>query len=325
MTELLKELTQIDAPSGKEEEMRRTIRKHLPTAAEVREDALGNLIVHMPGNGKKLMFAAHMDEIGIMVISAEEKGFLRFINVGGVSVSNILHSKVTFDGGVKGIITTDDVKKKDLKLSDMYIDIGAKNAEEATKKVPIGSMGVFCGAFDEIGGCVSAKALDDRSGCYALLRAMHQIGTHENDLYFVFTVQEEIGCKGAKTATYGIEPDMGIAVDVTACGDGIDGAKMAVHLGEGVAIKVRDSGMIAHPAVRDLMIETAREQNIPFQLEVLSGGTTDASSIQVTKNGIPSGTISIPCRYIHSASELVSTEDLQNVVRLIAAIAEKTI
>lgn len=325
MTELLKELTQINAPSGKEEEMRRTIREHLPETAEVREDALGNLIVHMPGNGKKLMFAAHMDEIGIMVTYAEEKGFLRFTNVGGVSAANIMHSKVTFDGGVKGIITTDDAKKKDLKLSDMYIDIGAQNADEATQKVPIGSMGVFCGAFDEIGGFVSAKALDDRSGCYALLRAMHQIGTHENDLYFVFTVQEEIGCKGAKTAAYGIAPDMGIAVDVTACGDGIDGTKMAVHLGHGAAIKVRDSGMIAHPAVRDLMVETAREQKIPFQLEVLNGGTTDASGIQMTKSGIPSGTVSIPCRYIHSASELVSTEDLQNVIRLIAAIAEKTI
>lgn len=325
MTELLKELTQINAPSGKEEAMRRTIREHLPETAEVREDALGNLIVRMPGNGKKMMFAAHMDEIGIMVTYAEEKGFLRFTNVGGVSAANILHSKVTFDGGVTGIITTDDAKKKDLKLSDMYIDIGATNANEATKKVPIGSMGVFCGAFDEIGGCVSAKALDDRSGCYALLRAMNQIGVHENDLYFVFTVQEEIGCKGAKTAAYGIAPDMGIAVDVTACGDGVDGTKMAVHLGHGAAIKVRDSGMIAHSAVRDLMVETAREQNIPFQLEVLTGGTTDASGIQMTKSGIPSGTVSIPCRYIHSASELVSAEDLQNVIRLITAIAEKTI
>ncbi len=325
MTEQLKQLTQINAPSGQEEEMRQFIRAHIPPAAEIKEDALGNIIVHLRGTGKKMMFAAHMDEIGIMVTYVEDNGYLRFTNVGGVSTANALHSKVVFPGGIKGIITTGDSKKKDLKLADMYIDIGAKDKEEAEKLAPIGTTGVFCGAFDEIGGCVSSKALDDRAGCYVLLEVLQQIGNHENDLYFVFTVQEEIGLKGAKTAAYGIEPDIGIAVDVTMCGDGIDGEKMAVKLGGGAAIKVRDSGMIAHPAVRSLLVETAREHDIPFQFEVLSGGTTDASGIQITKNGTPAGAVSIPCRYIHSSVELVNKEDLHSAVQLIRAVAEKTI
>lgn len=325
MMEQLKQLTQINAPSGQEEEMRQFIRAHVPAAAEIKEDALGNIIVHLPGGGKKVMFAAHMDEIGIMVTYVEENGYLRFTNIGGVSSANALHSKVVFPGGLKGIITTGDKKKKDLKLADMYIDIGAGDAETAEKLVPVGTTGVFCGTFDEMGGCVSSKALDDRAGCYALLEALQQIGKHESDLYFVFTVQEEIGLKGAKTAAYGIEPDIGIAVDVTMCGDGIDGEKMAIKLGGGAAVKVRDSGMIAHPAVRSLIVETARENDIPFQFEVLNGGTTDASGIQITKNGVPAGAISIPCRYIHSASEMVNIEDLQHVAKLIQVIAEKTI
>lgn len=325
MIELLKQLTQINAPSGQEEEMRQFIRAQAPAAAEIKEDALGNIIVHLPGNGKKVMFAAHMDEIGVMVTYVEDNGYLRFTNVGGVSAANALHSKVVFPGGLKGIVAAGDTKKKDLKLADMYIDIGAKNAEEAEKLAPVGTTGVFCGTFDEISGCISSKALDDRAGCYALLEALQQIGKHDSDLYFVFTVQEEIGLKGAKTAAYGIEPDIGIAVDVTACGDGIDGEKMAIKLGGGAAVKVRDSGMIAHPAVRSLIVETARENDIPFQFEVLSGGTTDASGIQITKSGVPAGAISIPCRYIHSTAEMVSAEDLQHVAQLVRAIAEKTI
>ncbi len=325
MIERLKMLTQVYAPSGQEEEMRELVRKQLPANAQVTEDALGNIIAHLPGKGKKVMFAAHMDEIAIMVTYIEDNGYLRFTNIGGVSTANALHSKVLFPKGQVGVITIGDQKKKDMKIGDMYIDIGAKNKEEAEKIAPVGTVGVFQGQLDEIGGCVSGRALDDRAGCCALLEAIQHIGKHDNDLYFVFTVQEEIGIKGAKTAAYGIEPDLGIAIDVTACGDGIDGDKLAVKLGGGAAIKVRDSGMVAHPAVRSLMVEAARENNIPFQFEVLSGGTTDAAGIQVTKGGVPAGAISIPCRYIHSSVEMVHMADLCHVAELIRVIAEKTI
>lgn len=319
--ELLNTLTQTFGPSGHEEAIRAALRQAVePYADEVRVDALGNLIVHRrgTGGGKRLLLTAHMDEIGLVIAHIEANGFARFAQIGGLRPLNCVGARVRFANGAEGVI---DVEYREQganeipMLRQLYIDFGAPHAEAVPVKV--GDPGVFVGALRAQNGRLISKTMDDRISCYVLVEVLRQLKSTPHDLYIVFTVQEEYTLGGARTAAYALEPDMAIAVDVTATGDTPKALPMAVELGKGPAVKVQDSGMIAHPLVRDWLIEAARAAQVPYQLEILVGGTTDAAAMQLTRAGVPAGCLSIPCRHVHSPGEIVDAQDVENAIRLL--------
>lgn len=321
---LLEKLTQTDSPSGNESAIRNLIEKEITgNCDELTTDALGNLIAHKRGEGSKIMFAAHMDEIGVIASFIDDNGFIRISAVGGLYVKNMVNLKARFENGTIGVIGSEEEafdKKADIKK--LYIDIGAKNKEDAQKKVNIGDTASFIGGFYQSKDNIVSKALDNRAGCYVLIEAMKRIKSSANDLYFVFTTQEEVGLRGAKTASFGIAPDFAVAVDVTDTGDTPEAPLMAVKMGGGAAIKVMDRSVICDSDVRTHMIETAKANNIPYQLEIMTDGGTDAGAIHLSGSGIKTGGISIPTRYIHSPSEMASVSDIEACIALTAAMAE---
>lgn len=323
-SKLMNELSDIFSPSGREKNVREYIEKQIKGFVdEIKVDALGNLIAHKKGTGKKIMFSAHMDQIGLLINDIDEKGFLRFCTVGGVSPFKTLDQRVIFDNGTQGIVSVekiDDYGK--LKISDLYIDIMALTKEEAEKHVSIGDMCVVKTNYYENDGCVMCNALDDRIGCYILIEALKAGIKSDNDLYFVFSVQEEVGCRGAKTAGYAINPDLCIALDVTATGDTLSGIKMAVKLDGGAAIKLRDNSILVSEEVKNLMTKVAKDNNIKYQYEILEFGGTDSGAVHTVREGVASGVISIPSRNIHSGSEIVSKSDVNECVKLTVAIAK---
>lgn len=322
---LLEKLLMTFGPSGNEDRIREVIKEEIKDYVdEIKVDALGNLIGIKKGDGKKIMVASHMDEIGVMINSIDEKGFLRFTNIGGVSPFTSLYQRVIFADGTIGTLGMEKLDEiKDLKLNKMFIDIGASSKEEAMKKVNVGDVACFYAPFVQKDDYIISKALDDRIGCFVSIEALKALKSSPNEVYFVFTVQEEVGLRGARTAAYGINPDIGIAVDVTGTGDTPKAATMDVSLGKGAAIKVKDMSVIAHPAVKNLMTEVAKENNMPFQYEILDMGGTDSGAIHLTRSGVPSGVISVPCRYVHSPSEMVSVHDVDNAIKLLTKILEK--
>lgn len=315
---MLEKLIGLYGPSGRETCVKEFIEKELAGVCEVSRDNIGNVIAHIPGHGKKLVLAAHMDEIGVMVTFIDDKGFLRFAPVGGLSVGALPFKRVKFQNGTVGVIGyPDSVELKNLKIKDMYIDIGAGSREEAEKLVSIGDMAEFETVFYKNGDRVVSGKLDDRVGCAVLLNLAKKVKNPACDLFLAFTVQEEVGLKGAGPAVFGTEPYMAIAVDVTDTGDTPDCEPMAVSLGKGAAIKVKDGRMIAAPEVRDLLEKLCRENDIPYQLEILSGGTTDAAVMQVTAGGALTGAVSVPTRYIHTSSETAAVSDIEAVEKLL--------
>lgn len=326
MKTTIKQLTEAFGPSGYETEVTELVKDMVEKYVdEVKTDVLGNLIAVKKGaqDGRKIMFAAHTDEIGVVVTHIDDQGFLRFANIGGVGISTLVGNRVRFAGGAIGAIYQEKGDWKELTLDKLYIDIGAENKEEAVKQVRLGEFGIFHREFTDLGNRLMAKSMDDRVGCAVLVEALKKINTPKNTLYFVFTTQEEVGLRGARTAAYGLEPDLGIALDVTLTGDMPEARRMEVSLGKGAAIKVKDSSLIVHPKVKDLLIELAEEKRIPYQMEVLEAGGTDAGAIHLTKAGVPSGAISIPTRYVHSPSEMVDIQDVQACVNLVVALADK--
>jgi len=330
MKELIKKLVEAYGPSGREEQIREMIKGEIEGLAdEVRVDTLGNLIALKcsSGGGLKVMLAAHMDEIGVIVTHVDEKGFLRFAPIGGVRPLALLGGRVVFANGTVGTFGLEkrepENENKVPDLDKLYLDVGAK--DKASVPVGVGDVACFQRPFADQGDRLLAKGFDDRIGCAVLIQVMRDLESSPHDVYFVFSVQEEVGLRGAITSTYGIQPDLGISVDVTGTGDTPEARTMAVSLGEGPAVKVKDGGMLAHPAVKDLLIETAEELGIPYQLEVLERGTTDAMAMQVSREGVPAGCLSIPCRYVHTPSEMVDHNDVLNAVKLLVALLSKPI
>lgn len=317
--ELLKKLTQEFGPSGNEEKIRDLIKSEIKDYVDsFRVDALGNLIAHKKGNGKKIMISSHMDQIGLIVTDIDKDGFIRFGNIGGISPTVSLSQRVIFDNGTIGAINSEPIEdSKKLTLDKMFIDIGAKSKEDAEKFVSIGDMCIYYSDFTDNENVVFTPYLDDRVGCFIAIEALKSIENSENDLYFVFSVQEEVGLRGARTAAYGIDPDLGIAIDVTTHGDTPKAKLFAVGLHKGAAIKVKDNSVISHPLVRESLKTLAKEKNIPYQLEVLEFGGTDTGAIHISKSGVPSGAISIPTRYVHSTVEMASKEDIKNCILLL--------
>ncbi len=323
MQQLIQKLVEAYGPSGFEDQVRALIRAEIePFVDEITVDAMGNLIALKKGDGsgKKVMLAAHMDEIGFMVSHITKDGFLRFANIGGVNNLHLGGARAKFADGTIGVIYTE--KRKDRGrlggLNKFYIDVGASSPEDCP--VSVGDAGIFWQTFVERGDYLTSKAMDDRVCCAIAIAALQQLESSPHDIYFVFTVQEEIGVRGATAAANTIAPDIGISLDVTLTGDTPNGAKMAVSLGKGPAIKVKDSGMIAHQGLVKLMRRVADSADVPYQLEVLSGGSTDARAIQISGPGVIAGCISIPCRYVHSTSETVSLSDIKNALKLLLEV-----
>ncbi len=320
MKELIKKLTEAYGPSGREAAVRDIIRAEIGKTGEARVDAMGSLIVRRPGKGgRKVMLAAHMDEIGVVVTHVDQKGFLRFGNVGGVRPMPLLGTRVQFASGATGVIGMEKLEdaNKVPGMDKFFIDVGADGSTAPAVKV--GDIACFSRPFEELGGRLVAKAMDDRIGCAILVQLLKELKKSPHDIFFVFTVQEEVGLRGAATSAFGVEPDLALAVDITMTGDTPECAPMSVRLGGGPAIKVKDSGMIAHGGVKDWLVRTAEACTIPFQLEVLTGGSTDAMAMQTSRAGVPAGCVSIPTRYAHSPSEMIDYGDVRSTVKLLEA------
>lgn len=331
-SELFKKLVEIHAPSGDENKIREFIISEMKDISdEIKTDRLGNLICRIKGDGPKVMVAAHMDQIGLMVTKIEDEGFLRFTNIGGISPFNSLHQRVYFDNGIEGVVSKQGkVEVGKMKLKDMYIDIGADSKEEAEKLVNIGDSCTYRSNYSEDDKRVISGCIDNRVGCYMAIEAAKKVAENRkngsdssnNDLYMVFTVQEELGLRGATTAAYSIEPDFGIAVDVTGSGDTPEDGSFAVKLGKGCAIKVKDLGIVVDPVVKNYMADVAKKNSIDYQFEILEFGATDSAAIQLSRSGVLAGVISIPTRYIHSASETIYKSDLDNGIKLLVEILQ---
>ena len=326
--DILKTLQALNAchgPAGDEAQVAAKLRElAAPYVDTCSTDVMGNLICHKKGPGSRVLFCAHMDSIGCIVTHIEKEGFLRFGKVGGLHPHSILHTPVRFKSGVQGVISLDEgVEPKDMTLDDLYIDIGAHDADEAKAMVQIGDTAVYNTPTFAAGDRLVSPYMDNRISCVVLLLAMEQLQTSENDLYFVFTTQEELGLRGAKTVAYAVDPDYGIAVDVTLSGDELGTKHRGSSIqGGGAAIKVMDSSVICHPAMVAKLEALAKAQHIPFQRDVLRFGGTDAGAIHQTRGGVCTGGISISTRYVHSPMEMADVGDVEACAALVAAYAQ---
>jgi endoglucanase len=326
MIQLIKELTNTFGVSGSENKIRGLIEAKIKGKVDnIYTDPLGNLICVKKGVGEKVMLAAHMDEIGIIATFVDDNGFVRFSKVGGVSPFYALGQRVLFENGTFGVVYYEEKLEimKDLNWSSMFIDIGASSKEEALKKVKIGETAGFYSESVQEGEYFISKGMDNRSGVAVLIEVINALPKTDKEIYFVFTVQEEVGLRGAKTAAFGLMPDVAIAVDVTRTGDTPNCRPMVVSLGKGPAIKIKDSSVLCHKEVIDRLRKVCEVENLPYQNEILDAGGTDAGAIHLTGGGIPSGGVSIPCRYIHTPNEMVHQKDLENAVGLLVGFLKK--
>jgi endoglucanase len=341
--ELLRELIETWGPPGNEARVRGVIENHVRGLVdEMRVDRMGNLIALKRANQKparrsrngalndvsplKVMLSAHMDEIGFIITHVDDKGFARFSNVGGLRTLTLTGNRVLFEDGTVGTI---QIEKGPRAANDapayeqLFIDVGA--LDKRSSPVKVGDMGALLGPLVQRGNRLMGKSMDNRASCAVAIEALRRLKQTPHDVYAVFSVQEEVGLRGARTSAYAVNPDVGIALDVTLTGDFPEAPHMEVALGKGTAIKVQDSSVIADPRVRRLMVQRAKEAGIPYQLEVLTAGGTDTAAIQMAHEGVLSGCISIPCRYVHSISEMIDTGDMQASIDLLVAILSKPI
>jgi endoglucanase len=338
--EMLEKLSNAYGVTGREEEVADLMKKFLkPYVGEVREDKLGNVIGIKRGkkNALKVMLAAHMDEIGLLVKTITKEGFLLFTKIGGIDDRVLLAQKVivcTEKGPLHGIVGSkpphiqkEVERKKVVTFDDLFVDIGAETEKEARSMgVKIGDVIVFDVRFGKIGkDIVIGKALDDRVGCAVMIEVMKCLKKTDCTVYAVGTVQEEVGLRGATTSSFGIDPDVGIALDVTVAGDMpfLREGDAPIRMRKGPSVSVADSGLITHPKVLRLLVDAAEEDKIPYQLETGLQGSTDAARIALTREGVPSGVISVPTRYIHSATSMLSLQDTENVIKLAVAAIQK--
>jgi putative aminopeptidase FrvX len=335
LQENLKNLSNACGVTGREEEVRNLMIKLLkPLTNQVVVDKMENVVAVKKGkkNAPKVMLAAHMDEVGLMVKTITKEGFLQFAKMGGIDDRILLAQKVivyTKNGPLDGIIGSkpphiqkEEERKKIITYDDLFIDVGAESKEDAAKKgVKVGDAIGFDQKYAKISeDTVIGKAFDDRVGCAVMVETLKLLEKTDCTVYAVGTVQEEVGLRGAGTAAFSIEPDIGIALDVTVAGDvpGVREIDTTIKMGKGPALTVSDSGLITHPKVLRLLLETAEETKIPYQLETGLMGSTDAARISMTREGVPSGTVSIGTRYIHSPIGMLSLKDAENSAKLTA-------
>ena len=326
MKDLIQRLVESFGPVGFEDEVRAIIRAEVQDLVdEITIGKLGDLIAVKKGNGqgRKIMLVAHMDEIGLMVTHVDKRGYARVAPLGGVFSLYSVGARVRFADGRLGVLEVErrEDTTKSPTLEQLYIDIGAKDKNSCPIKV--GDVACFQQNLATVGERLIAKSMDDRLGCAILIETLRRLKTTRHDVYAVFSVQEETTSVGARTSAYHIDPDVALAIDVTATGDTPKALPMAVELGQGPAIKVRDAGMIADPRVKNWMVQRAKSARIPYQLEIFQGGTTDAQAVQTVREGVPSGGLLIPARYVHSQTEMVDLADVENAVKLLLELLKK--
>ncbi|MFO7294836.1 MAG: M42 family metallopeptidase [Clostridia bacterium] len=333
MAELLKRLTEVAGVSGDEGRVRQLIRQEVaPFVDDVYTDRIGNLIAYKKGtgSGKKVMLCAHMDEVGFIITGIGEDGMLKFKTVGGID-PRVLVSKRVLVGekghagvlGIKAIhLQEPEEREHAIKVKQMYIDIGATSKEEASQAVKLGDYAVFDSRFVEFGdNKVKAKALDDRAGCAVLIELIKQNQRYDFDLYACFSVQEEVGLRGAEVLGYTINPDIAIVVEGTTCSDvpGVDEHFYTTLMGKGPAITIMDASSYSNKELVEMLVNTAQKEGIPFQFKKGASGGNDAGRIHLAREGIKAAVVSIPCRYIHSPSSVMDLNDYRNTITLISA------
>lgn len=321
---LLKELLSLDGPSGYEDAVRDFIKKHA-ACDEIYSDSMGNLICHKKGNGKKVMVCAHMDEVGLIITGINDDGFLNFSTLGGIETT-VLSSKKVLIGknripgiiGAKAIhLQNKDEVKTALKTKDLTIDIGAKDKDRARSIVSLGDYAVFDGEYTPFGdNLIKSKALDDRVGCAILLELMKE--EYNSDMYFVFTVQEELGVRGARVATYSIQPDIALVIEGTTCSEvyGSEPHNFVTKLGDGAVMTAVDGSAISDKEYFDFIMDIAKKNNIKLQIKRTTRGGTDAAAIQRSGSGVKTAVLAVPCKYIHSPVSVMNMSDFESVYSL---------
>ncbi len=335
---LLARLTEAHGVPGQEDQVRRIVIEELAGECEIRCDSMGNVIAFRKGKssaGKKLMLAAHMDEIGFIVKHIDDKGFLRLQTLGGWDPRQMASQRVfvhTQDGPLPGTLMasqkpkhmlTPEEMNKALQVQNYFVDVGL-GGDEAKARVKIGDMVTMNRAYQRMGKLATCKAMDDRVALYVMIQAIRKAAEHEVDLYAVATVQEEIGLRGAAASGWSIHPDVVVALDITLANDipGIPEEDHVTKLGKGTALKLMDSSLICHPKVVDHFRGLADRNGIAYQIEVLPMGGTDAGGVQRLHGGIPAFTLSIPTRYVHTVNETVHEADVDASVELLARYIE---
>ena len=342
LVEALEKLSNANGVTGREDEARDLMKQYLkPYVNEIREDKLGNLITFKKGNkdAPTVMLAAHMDEVGLMIKNITKKGFLQFAKIGGIDDRILLAQKVvvhTDKGPLVGVtgsrpphIQSEAERKKVMEADRLFIDVGARDKKEAEKMgVQVGDVVSFDTKFARLGNSVVfGKAFDDRVGCAMMVETMKRLQKVDCNVYAVGTIQEEVGLRGATIAAFQVAPDVGIVLESTVAGDmpGVKEGEAPAKMGEGPVITVADAGLIAHPKVLRLLMDSAKANKIAYQLETGIRGATDAARIALSREGVPSGIISVPCRYIHSPAAIMNLEDVEKAVKLaVAAIGKVT-
>ncbi len=329
--EFLKQLSEIGGVPGREERVRDLLQSELEGVVDsLQTDAMGNLIAHKKGEGKRVMLSAHMDEIGFYVKFVDDKGFLRVQNVGGFDTRNLFARPVTVHtkgGDLIGVmnpatkpvhIATAEERKKVPQMNEFAIDLGL-DADAVKEKVRIGDPVTLIQEFRDLGEVVTGKALDDRVSCWILVEVLKRLESPAYDVYAVFSVQEEVGLRGATTGAFGVAPEIGVALDTTLAVDtpGTSEDQRVTKLGAGTALKVMDSASISTRWLLDEFIEVAEKNDIPHQFEILPLGGTDAGAIQKSRAGVPTLTISTPSRYVHTVTEMVAKSDVNAAIDLL--------
>lgn len=335
MKELLKELCLINGTSGNESAVREAITKKISDYCDYNIDSLGNLICLCKGkksSGKKVMVAAHMDEIGFIVTYIRDDGTLCFGEVGGVDPVVVIGRQVTVGinriSGVIGSAAVHNLSKEERetppKFDNLYIDIGAESKEEAAQYVKLGDCVYFDSDFTELGGnCLKSKAIDDRAGCAVMTELIHR-GV-EYDTYFVFNVQEEIGLRGSRVSAFSVDPDFAVVLEATTASDidGISGAKKVCSLGKGPVVGFMDKSTVYDKELYRLAFDTASELGIPCQTKTMIAGGNDSGAIHLSRGGVRTIAVSAPCRYIHSPSCVANYEDLDNMLLLAGELVKR--
>ena len=328
----LKDLTHIPAPSGAEEAMAAHLGDLMrPLCDTVSTDALGNLICvqECPGAEKTLLFCAHMDEIGFLVTDADEKGFLYLAPLGGVHADAAAYSRLKFENGVSGVaVPKADTKKEELDAHSFVCDIGKTSRKAALAAVPIGTCAVTDAPLTRLSSSlVSGRGLDNKLGAAVLIETARLLQNEQAKKYrivYLFSVQEEVGVRGAGAAAFAVHPDLAVNVDATPSQDAC-GAHGTVKLSGGVCVKYKDRRVICDRALTRGLCEIAAKKDIPTQAEILQKGGTDTGSIQAVREGVVASALSVPVRYLHTDCETASLRDAEWAVQLLAETAKESL
>jgi endoglucanase len=340
--ELLKELTEVNGVPGYEGPVRSIVRKHLEPLGDLSQDKIGSVICEVKGinEAPRVMLAGHMDEIGLMVKHITKEGFLKFLPLGGWFDQVLLGQRVVINtrtGEVVGIIGARpphlmpaDERSKLVKKKDMYIDIGASSREEVEEAgVRPGDPVVPRADFVPLanGKTYLSKAFDDRVGCAVMISSLQELGSgeHPNTVFGVATVQEEVGVRGATTSVRAVDPDVAIILESDIAGDvpGIKPEESSVKLGQGPTTLIYDARMIPNIKLRDFLMDTAEQLEIPLQVSYIEGGATDGAAIHLHKTGVPTVVTGVAARHIHSDSSIIHRDDYDNAVKLLVALINR--